>query len=97
MQPQPNSQTPIVIYQSADGSAGRGDRLVIAKAMAELFGKNIRTISEHIRNVFKEGELVELSVIRNFRIVRQEGQRQVEREIEYLAKIVAVRESPLAR
>ena len=36
--------------------------------MAELFGKNVRTISEHIRNVFKEKELDDTSVIRNFRI-----------------------------
>jgi len=79
MQPQPNSQAPIVIYQSADGSVATEVRLegetvwLTQKQMAELFGKNIRTVSEHIRNVFKEGELVEPSVIRNFRITAADG------------------------
>jgi hypothetical protein len=79
MQPQPNSQTPIVIYQSADGSIATEVRLegetvwLSQKQMAELFGKNIRTVSEHIRNVFKEGELVEPSVIRNYRITAADG------------------------
>jgi prophage maintenance system killer protein len=41
--------------------------------MAELFDKNIRTVSEHIRNVFKEGELDEPAVIRNFRITAGDG------------------------
>ncbi|MFZ5592844.1 MAG: RhuM family protein [Pseudomonadota bacterium] len=41
--------------------------------MAELFDKNVRTVSEHIRNTFREGELVEDSVIRNFRITAADG------------------------
>jgi len=36
--------------------------------MAELFGVNVRTISEHLKNFFRTGELDEESVIRNFRI-----------------------------
>jgi len=35
--------------------------------MCELFDKNKRTVSEHIRNIFKEGELQEQAVVRNFR------------------------------
>jgi len=35
--------------------------------------KNVRTVSEHIGNVFKEGELDESSVIRNFRITAADG------------------------
>ena len=41
--------------------------------MCELFDKNKRTISEHIRNVFKEGELREESVVRKFRTTAAEG------------------------
>ncbi|MDV7106251.1 virulence protein RhuM/Fic/DOC family protein [Vibrio sp. TH_r3] len=41
--------------------------------MCELFDKNKRTISEHIRNIFKEGELVEGSVVRNFRTTASDG------------------------
>lgn len=41
--------------------------------MAKLFGKDKRTVSEHIRNVFKEKELEENSVVRNFRITARDG------------------------
>ncbi|HHE3629831.1 virulence protein RhuM/Fic/DOC family protein [Pasteurella multocida] len=51
--------------------------------MAELFTKDVRTINEHIGNVFSEGELERDPTIRKFRIVRQEGNRQVSREIEH--------------
>ena len=51
--------------------------------MAELFGKDVRTINEHIKNIIKEGELARESTLRKFRIVRQEGKRQVSREIEH--------------
>jgi prophage maintenance system killer protein len=41
--------------------------------MAELFGKNIRTINEHIQNIFTEKELTKTSVIRKFRITAADG------------------------
>ena len=41
--------------------------------MSELLDKNARTVSEHIGNVFKEGELDESSVVRNFRITAADG------------------------
>jgi len=43
------------------------------KVMAELFQKDVRTINEHIRNIFAEGELSPESVIRNFRISAADG------------------------
>lgn len=43
------------------------------KQMAELFEKNVRTISEHIGNLFREGELSKDEVIRNFRITADDG------------------------
>ena len=43
------------------------------KLMAELFQKDIRTINEHIRNIFAEGELQSDAVIRNFRITAADG------------------------
>jgi hypothetical protein len=41
--------------------------------MSALFGKDKRTISEHIGNVFKEGELKENVVVRNFRTTTPHG------------------------
>ncbi|PSM51319.1 Fic domain-containing protein [Campylobacter blaseri] len=45
------------------------------KQMADLFHKNVRTINEHIINIFKEGELEKKAVIRNFRITADDGKR----------------------
>ncbi len=41
--------------------------------MAQLFGKSKKTISEHIRNIFKEGELDEDVVVRKFRTTTRHG------------------------
>lgn len=51
--------------------------------MAELFDKDVRTISEHIKNVYDEKELERTSTIRKFRIVRIEGNRRVARALEH--------------
>lgn len=51
--------------------------------MAELFDKDVRTINEHVQNIFKTAELMKDSTIRKFRIVRQEGSRSIQRTIDY--------------
>ncbi len=53
------------------------------EGMQELFGRAKSTISEHISNVFSEGELEQSSTVRKFRTVRQEGEREVARDIEF--------------
>jgi hypothetical protein len=62
------------------------------KKMAELFGVDVRTVNEHLQNIFKTNELQKEGTIRNFRIVQQEGNRQVSREVEFfnLDAIIAV-------
>ena len=68
---------PIAIYQSPTGTVDvrlDGDTVWLSqKQMSELFAKNVRTVSEHIRNVFKDGELQEDAVVRNFRITAADG------------------------
>ncbi|WP_148251358.1 virulence RhuM family protein [Raoultella terrigena] len=61
-------------------------------SMAELYNKDVRTINEHLINIFSDGELGQNSTIRKFRIVRREGKRQVSREIDHynLEAILAV-------
>lgn len=49
----------------------------------ELFQKSKATVSEHIKNIYQEKELMMNSTVRNFRTVQIEGNRQVERNIEY--------------
>lgn len=79
----------IQIYQSEDGQVSlqvslENETVWLTQAqMAQLFDKDVRTVNEHIGNVFSEGELTKDSTIRKFRIVRQEGKRQVQREIEH--------------
>jgi len=45
------------------------------KQMAELFEKDIRTINEHIKTIYKTKELTKDSTFRKFRIVQQEGKK----------------------
>jgi len=53
------------------------------RQIAELFDVDVRTISEHLGNVFSSGELEREATIRKFRIVRSEGSRQVTRSINH--------------
>jgi hypothetical protein len=85
----PETQSNILIYQSEDGQTRIDVQLIdetvwlTQKLMAELFQKNVRTINEHIKNIYSEGELVPEATIRKFRIVQKEGQRNVERLIDF--------------
>jgi len=53
------------------------------ESMQELFGRSKSTISEHISNIFNEGELEREATVRDFRTVQKEGSRNVERNIEF--------------
>jgi len=78
-----------IIYQTENGHTRLEVRLdnetvwLSQKLMAELFQKDVRTINEHIKNIFKEGELFADPTIRNFRIVGQEGKREVSRNVDF--------------
>ena len=79
MSDEPLPQSEIILYQTEDGGTRVQVRLqdetvwLTQKQMAELFGKDVRTINEHIQNVFVEGELMADSVIRKFRITATDG------------------------
>lgn len=62
------------------------------KMMAELFEVDPRTVNEHLKNIFRTGELDELLTIRKIRILQKEGKRSVEREVSFynLDAIIAV-------
>ncbi|MCS8619041.1 cell filamentation protein Fic [Limosilactobacillus fermentum] len=51
--------------------------------MASLFGKGTSTINEHLKEIYNSQELVPDSTIRKFRIVQNEGNRQVSRSINF--------------
>jgi hypothetical protein len=79
----------IIIYQNTEGNIKIDVRLeeetvwLTQDQMATLFGKGRSTVAEHIINVYDEGELEQNRTCRKFRQVRQEGNREVEREIDY--------------
>jgi len=62
------------------------------KMMATLYDVGVTTVNEHINKIFEDGELTQEATIRKFRIVQNEGKRQVNREVMHynLQLIVAV-------
>ena len=79
----------IVIYKTQDGltkiSVKFEDETVwlSQQQMALLFQTSRTNIVEHIKHIYEEGELEQLSTCRNFRQVQTEGNRKVEREIPF--------------
>jgi hypothetical protein len=79
----------IIIYQAEDGltkieTTFDGDTVWLSlEQMAELFQRDKSTISRHIKNIYDERELVRESTVAKFATVQKEGNRQVERAIEY--------------
>ena len=73
------SPSELLFYQTEDGQIRLQVRLegetvwLTQKTMAELFQKDVRTINEHIQNIFAEKELQSDSVIRDYRITADDG------------------------
>ena len=53
------------------------------KLMATLFNADVRTINEHLKNIYAQGEVTPESTIRKFRIVQIEGKREVTRTVDF--------------
>ncbi|MCF6290520.1 MAG: virulence RhuM family protein [Desulfobacterales bacterium] len=53
------------------------------KLMATLFNVDVRTINEHLKNIFEQGEVIPEATIRKFRIVQLEGNREVSRNVDF--------------
>ncbi len=78
-----------LVYQAEDGHVRIDVRLedetvwLTQQMMADLFQTTIPNISMHIRNIYKEGELTSEATIKKFLTVRREGQRNVQRELDF--------------
>jgi hypothetical protein len=85
----------IILYQTEDGRTRIQCRFMnetvwlTQKLMADLFEKDVRTIKEHILNIFEERELSPDSVIRKFRITAADG-KSYETQHYNLEVIIAV-------
>ncbi len=96
MEPTPASD--LILYQTEDGKTRiqcrfEDESIWLTQAqIAELYQKDVKTINEHLLNIYEDKELDEDSTIRKFRIVRLEGKREVIREISHysLQAILAV-------
>ena len=85
----------VIIYKTKGGKTSLEVKLekdtvwLSQKHMAELFQKDVRTVNEHIKNVFKEKELTEKSVIRKSRITAADG-KEYEIQLYNLDVIISV-------
>lgn len=79
----------IIIYQSKDGETRidvtfTGETVWLSQQqMADLYQSSRNNVVEHIKHIYEDGELDEESTCRKFRQVRQEGSREVTREIPF--------------
>lgn len=79
----------IIIYRSDDGNTRidvkfTGDTVWLSQQqMAQLYQTSRSNVVEHIKHIYDDCELDEISTCRKFRQVRQEGTRQVTREIPF--------------
>ena len=85
---QPENRGEIVLYQPDDTVRLEvmleNETVWLTQAqMAELFQTTTPNVNMHMKNIFEEGELVETATIKDFLIVRQEGKRQVQRNISF--------------
>ena len=77
----------ILIYQTDDGQTNIEVKIedetvwLTQQQMSELFQTSRTNVVEHIKHIYEEGELDEISTCRNFRQVRKEGNREVIRQI----------------
>ena len=53
------------------------------KLMATLFEVDVRTINEHLKNIYTQNEQTETATIRKFRIVQTEGNREINRAVAF--------------
>ena len=74
-----NSNNEVLIYRSQDGTIKvdvlfEGETVWLTQSqLGTLFGKSKSTISEHIKNIFEEGELNPSAVVRNLRTKNNDG------------------------
>ena len=88
----------ILLYSSDSGEVSvqvryeDGTFWLTQKRMAELFSVDVRTVNEHLQNIFASSEMSEEGTIRKIRIVQMEGKRKVERNVTFypLEAIIAV-------
>jgi hypothetical protein len=91
-------QKPILLYQTADSNINVEVTYIDEsfwlnqKAIAQLFGVESNTVTYHLKEIFKSEELEQISTTRKIRVLQKEGNREVNREIDFynLDAIIAI-------
>lgn len=88
-EPEKPNEGELILYQTQQGTV----RIEVLfqdetfwlnqKKIAELFGVDVRTVSEHLQNIYAWGELDRQATDRTIRRVQREGNRDVAREIDF--------------
>ncbi|MFT3897274.1 MAG: virulence RhuM family protein [Thermomonas sp.] len=94
----PNAGGELLIYPAGSGAGGirvlmTGDTVWLTqRQIADLYQVSVKTVSEHLQNIYAEVELEPERTVRKFRMVQAEGGRSVRRELDYysLDAILAV-------
>lgn len=85
----PHEESELVLYLTDDGITRLHVRLVegtvwlTQRQFADLYQVSVPTVSEHLHNIFEEGELAPEATIRKFRTVRTEGNRSISRTVDH--------------
>lgn len=88
-EPAPNAAGEFLLFQTENAQTRVQVRLMdgvlwlTQRQMAELYEKDVRTVSEHLKNVYADGELNPDATVRKFRIVAREGARDIERLVDH--------------
>ena len=84
-----NEENKIILYQDDDEITrvsvrfADEDLWLTQNQLVEIYQTSKSNVSEHIKHIFEDGELSKEATVRKFRIVRLEGSRKVEREVEH--------------
>jgi len=89
MEPEPKSKSELILYQTEDGHTRLEVRLenetvwLTQNQMAELFQTTQQNVSLHLQNIYEEGELQPAATHKEFLSVRREGNRDVQRQLDF--------------
>ncbi len=83
------NKSEIVLYQTADGQTRVECRFdaeslwLTQKLMSELFQVGVNTVNYHLKEIYEDAELTPEATIRKYRIVQNEGSRQIGRAVDH--------------
>ncbi len=86
---QPENSSELVFYETEDGGSQiqlhlhEGTVWLSQKLIADLYQVSVKTVNEHLQNIYNDEEISPEATIRKFRIVQNEGDRQVSRLVEH--------------